>query len=115
MSGLSMSVRRPRRWAAAAIFFAAASTLPQATPSYGADVFAGQEIYEAHCARCRGRNGRPLLPNVPNFYQGERLDAPDGLLVNNVKRGQNLMPSFDRILKDRDILNALSYIRTLER
>ena len=95
----------------------AACILLALTParSQAADVFAGQTIYDAHCVRCHGSDGRPVLPDVPNFYQGERLDAPDGFLVRSVKAGGNLMPSFDRVITDRDILNALAYIRTLQR
>ena len=80
-----------------------------------ADVFAGQEIYQKHCERCHGITGRPLLPNVPDFYQGEGLSASDGRLVQSIKKGGNLMPSFNRIIKDRDIFNALAYIRTFQR
>ena len=32
-----------------------------------------------------------------------------------IKAGNGLMPSFNKIIKDRDILNALAYIRTLQR
>ncbi len=56
-----------------------------------------------------------MLPDVPDFYQGEGLSASDGSLVRSIKAGGNLMPSFNRIIKDRDILNALAYIRTLQR
>lgn len=83
--------------------------------SRAADVFAGQKTYQAHCVRCHGDEGRPVLPDVPDFYQGEGLSASDGSLVRSIKAGGNLMPSFNRIIKDRDILNALAYIRTLQR
>ena len=83
--------------------------------AWAADVFVGQAVYEAHCIRCHGAGGRPVLPNVPDFYQGERLSMPDGTLVQRIKEGRNLMPSFDKVIKDRDILNALAYIRTLQR
>ena len=109
-SGLSPRWRESIAVVAACVLLALAPAR-----SLAADVFAGEAIYEAHCARCHGPDGRPVLPDVPNFYQGEKLDAPDGFLVRSVKAGGNLMPSFDRIITDRDILNALAYIRTLQR
>ncbi len=112
----TLSLGTGLRWRAVVILSAICTVLTLASAgSRAADFFAGQKIYQAHCARCHGPEGRPLLPNVPNFYQGERLDAPDGFLVRSIKAGGNLMPSFNRIIKDRDILNALAYIRTLQR
>lgn len=105
----------PTRRAIVAAIAIGALSAPWPGGAQAADVFAGQAVYEAHCVQCHGAGGRPVLPNVPDFYQGERLSAPDGALVRRIKEGSNLMPSFDRIIKDRDILNALAYIRTLQR
>ncbi len=127
-----MRLRMPRNWTCfirqalspgsrlclrvAVVLSAACSILSLASAGgRAADVFDGQKIYQKHCERCHGPAGRPVLPNVPDFYQGEGLNAPDGHLVRSVKAGSNLMPSFNRIIKDRDILNALAYIRTFQR
>lgn len=108
---------RARRTAAlAAVLSTVVPSITAGPPSARAgDVFAGEAIYSAHCVRCHGANGRPVLPNVPDFYQGERLNVSDPALVRNIKAGSGLMPSYDKIIKDRDILNVLAYIRTLQR
>ncbi|RMD62536.1 MAG: cytochrome c [Alphaproteobacteria bacterium] len=94
-----------------------AALLPGGAPgaARAADVFAGAKIYEEHCARCHGPRGVPVLPNVPDFSRGERLDAPDQVLIERTRAGGRLMPSFDRIISDRDILDVVAFIRTLQR
>ena len=83
--------------------------------SLAADVFAGQSIYQAHCANCHGIDGRPILPGTPDFTRGSGLMAPDSVLVPAMKAGKGLMPSFEYILSEKDILDALAYTRTLQR
>lgn len=80
-----------------------------------ADIFAGQTVYEAHCASCHGTDGVPLVPGTPDFALGRGLDKPDVFLVETIRTGVNLMPGYDRIIDDQDILNAIAYIRTLRR
>ena len=108
---------RARRNAALAALLTATAPLAALgwSGARAADVFAGEAIYLEHCTRCHGTRGRPVLPNVPDFYQGDRLNASDGTLVRKIKAGNGLMPSYNRIIKDRDILNVVAYIRTLQR
>lgn len=80
-----------------------------------ADIFGGQKVYETHCANCHGNDGVPLMPDTPDFAMGEGLDKPDFELVRTTKAGSNLMPGYDNIISDQDILDAIAYIRTLRR
>jgi cytochrome c6 len=80
-----------------------------------ADVFAGQIVYQAHCANCHGPDGKPVLPGTPDLTRGEGLMAPDTVLVPAMKVGKGLMPGFEYILSEKDILNVLAYSRTLQR
>lgn len=41
--------------------------------------------------------------------------APDSALVPIMKTGKGLMPGFEYILSEKDILNVLAYTRTLQR
>lgn len=80
-----------------------------------ADVFGGQTVYETHCASCHGTDGVPLVPGTPDFAMGEGLEKPDFQLVQAVRAGSNLMPGYNRIISDQEILDAIAYIRTLRR
>lgn len=80
-----------------------------------ADIFAGQAIYEVHCANCHGFDGRPLIPGSPDFTRGEGLLNPDAVLIDTIRSGRNLMPAFNRIISEQEMLNVLDYVRTLYR
>jgi len=84
-------------------------------PATATDVFGGRTVYEAHCANCHGLDGAPVLPGTPNFTRGEGLMAPDIVLVPSLKAGKGLMPGFNHILSEKDILDVLVYTRTLQR
>lgn len=73
----------------------------------------GQQLFAMHCAACHGMRGEGVLPEAPKFRQGERLEQPDMMLMQSVKNGKNKMPPFFGVLKDNDILDILSYVRTL--
>ena len=80
-----------------------------------ADIFRGQTVYETHCASCHGTDGGPLMPGTPDFAMGDGLEKPDFQLIRTVKAGSNLMPGYDSIISDQEILDAIAYIRTLRR
>lgn len=88
-------------------------TAPTAAES--ADIFNGQTIFETHCAGCHGPDGVPLVPGTPDFAMGDGLDKPDYALVLTTKAGTALMPGYDGIISDQEILDAIAYIRTLRR
>ncbi len=73
----------------------------------------GQQLYQMHCAACHGMRGEGVAPEAPKFQLGERLNQPDMLLMQSVKMGSKAMPPFFGILKDQEILDILSFVRTL--
>lgn len=77
------------------------------------DVLAGQTVYETHCANCHGIDGVPLTPDTPDFSSGQGLEKPDRSLFEAISTGRTLMPGYDGIINDEDILNVIAYIRTL--
>ena len=81
--------------------------------SYAADPTKGAEIYAAHCATCHGVAGISDMPGAPNFAQNESLMSPDGVLLISIQNGKAVMPAYRGILSDQDILNVISYLRTL--
>jgi mono/diheme cytochrome c family protein len=102
-----------RRLAASALGLALSPSLVDG--ALAGDIFSGQEVYARHCEKCHGADGRPLLPNVPNFTRGEGLQMTDTQMVRVLKAGKNLMPAFDKIIKEKDLLDVVAYTRTLDR
>jgi len=78
-----------------------------------ADPVNGQRLYLTHCAGCHGQNGLSTLPNAPNLARSERLNQPDPVVVDKIRSGINTMPPFLGILKDNEIYDVVSYVRTL--
>ena len=78
-----------------------------------ADVTRGGQLYATHCAVCHGANGTPVMPNTPNFRRMESLMRPDMQLLQSIKTGKGTMPGYFGILRDREILDVVAYLRTL--
>jgi cytochrome c6 len=78
-----------------------------------ADVQRGASLYSTHCASCHGANGMPVMPGTPNFRRFDSLLRPDTLLMQSIRSGKGMMPGFVGVLKDREILDVIAYLRTL--
>ncbi len=53
------------------------------------------------------------MPEAPNFARGERLLQSDISLLNAMRIGRGAMPGYMGILSDREILDVISFLRTL--
>lgn len=80
---------------------------------HAADMFKGRQIYAANCAICHGQAGRSVLPGAPNFANQEGILKPDMTLLATIRSGRNAMPAFQGVLSDRDIMDVIAFIRTL--
>lgn len=80
---------------------------------YAADVFKGKQIYSTSCSICHGHAGIATFPGAPNFARKEGILKPDFTLLSTIRSGRNAMPAFQGILSDRDIMDVIAYIRTL--
>lgn len=78
-----------------------------------ADIQRGATLYSTHCALCHGSNGVPVMPGAPNFRRIENLMRPDMHLLGAVRNGKGAMPAFFGVLRDREILDVIAYLRTL--
>lgn len=81
--------------------------------SYAADPAKGAELYTLHCANCHGTAGVSDMPGAPNFALNDSLMSPDGALLKSIQNGKSAMPAYRGILSDQDILDIISYLRTL--
>ena len=77
------------------------------------DPFVGNQIYSEHCAGCHGASGRAVIEGTPDFAGNPFLLAkPDIQLRDTIRRGKNLMPAFVGILKEKQMMDVIAYIRT---
>ena len=83
--------------------------------AHPADITRGAQTYAMHCAMCHGPAGQGVHPMAPRFNRGERLMQSDLALLETVRRGKNAMPPFNGVLRDREILDVIAYLRTLQR
>jgi len=83
-------------------------------PAQAGDIFNGRRLYTEHCSRCHGNNGVPVLPGTPNFSRGQGLLAPDQVLLNTLRFGKGLMPGFESVLRGRELVDVLIYVRSLQ-
>ncbi len=102
----------PRRQARA---FLAVLALAAPSMAGAADLARGGQIFALHCATCHGPSGQGGIPGAPRFNRGERLMQSDFTLLATVRRGKNVMPAFGGVLRDREILDVIAYLRTLQR
>lgn len=84
-----------------------------ASSAWAVDLLAGQRLYNLHCASCHGVTGIPITPETPNLALREGMAQPDIVLMQTLKVGKKAMPPYFGLLKDQDLLNILSYIRTM--
>jgi cytochrome c6 len=89
--------------------------LVAAGPLHAADLAKGNQVYSLHCAACHGPAGQGGIPGAPKFNRGERLLQSDLALLESVRRGKGVMPSFAGVLRDREILDVIAFLRTLQR
>ena len=82
-------------------------------PVNAADVYNGKTVYNSYCQGCHGTNGRGEMPGTPNFSRGGALMKPDISLFRHISEGKNAMPGFRGVLSEREILDVITYIRTL--
>jgi len=87
-------------------------TLGSSAAVYAADISKGANIYATHCTACHGASGVSVMPGTPSFAQNGGLLKPDMTLLATIKSGKNVMPSFQGVLSDRDILDVIAYLRT---
>jgi cytochrome c6 len=84
-----------------------------AEPTFSADTANGNKLYALHCASCHGNRGEGGMPGAPNFAQSNALIQPDSTLLRKIKDGRNAMPGYFGILREREILDVIAYLRTL--
>ncbi len=109
---ISNLASRLRAFSRSGIWLAAALALAPVSAS-AADIQRGRTLYVTHCAVCHGDNGTPVTPNTPNFRRMETLMRPDMQVMAAIRTGKGAMPGYFGILREREILDVVAYLRTL--
>lgn len=106
------TTRRPAlRWRAAALVLA--MTLPWCGGALAADPGKGRQIYMKHCQNCHGISGKAQMPGVPDFTRGEGLFRPDIELVRQIRAGRGMMPAYEGLFTEDELLDVIAFLRTL--
>jgi len=73
----------------------------------------GQVIYDRNCAMCHGSQGISVMASAPSFKRGDGLFKSDSSLRDRIRSGKSACPPFIGRLKDQQIYDVISYLRTL--
>lgn len=86
------------------------------SPSFAGNPIDGKAIWIKHnCSVCHGVDGNATMTGTPNFARGERMNKPDKILMLAVLKGNDIMPGMRGILRERDVADVVSFIRTLRK
>jgi len=79
----------------------------------------GQNLYKKHCASCHGKSGlgdgakaRQLLENPGDMSSKAYQKQTDGEQFFKTKSGRDEMPSYEKLLSDKEIWDIVNYMRT---
>ncbi|MBC8210538.1 MAG: cytochrome c [Gammaproteobacteria bacterium] len=73
----------------------------------------GQLVYDRNCAMCHGAQGVSVMASAPSFKRGDGLFKSDTSLRDRIRTGKSACPPFIGRLKDQQIYDVISYLRTL--
>ena len=76
------------------------------------DVFKGKEVFMRECMACHGNAGEGNMPGLPNFKEDQTLFKNDNELMDIIRDGKGIMPSFNGLISDEDIRDVTAYLRT---
>lgn len=81
--------------------------------AWAGDPGKGSTIYRTHCVTCHGERGEGAMPGVPDFSRGEGLMQPDRVLAESIIQGKTIMPAFQGMLSDDEVLDVIAFLRTM--
>jgi mono/diheme cytochrome c family protein len=76
------------------------------SPAVLASDMTGEQIYKTYCAGCHGAG------MCPSFVEDKtRLAKADEELLLSIKKGKGMMPAYDWLFSDDDIMKVIKYLR----
>lgn len=104
---------RPRLLYLARALIIAAGMAVSWQQAMAADPLQGRKIYKTHCENCHGANGAGQIPGAPDFVRGDALMKPDLQLMRTLKSGRGMMPAYQGMFTEPELLDVIAYLRTL--
>jgi cytochrome c6 len=105
--------RRPFPIPGIAVLALAAALMAPSSPALAADPGRGGPLYQKHCSACHGATGSPVWPGTPDFRRPEALMKSDSQLLGVIRRGRGVMPGYLGIMRERELMDLVAYLRTL--
>ena len=87
-------------------------------PAYAADAANGEEIFETKCGVCHNADSKdkkigPGLAGIKDGKLPSGKDATDEVMTDNLNKGGNGMPAFEKLLSDEEKADLVAYMKTL--
>lgn len=99
--------------AARALLVIVAGLTVSGQQAVAADPLQGRKIYMTHCENCHGANGVGQIPGAPDFVRSDALMKPDIELMRTLKSGRGMMPAYQSMFTEPELLDVIAYLRTL--
>ncbi|MEZ5367024.1 MAG: cytochrome c [Bryobacterales bacterium] len=98
---------------AAALAFAVVAPLAQAQSADD-----GKELFEAKCAVCHNADSKdkkigPGLAGIKDGKLPSGKEASEANMMENLNKGGNGMPAFEKLLSDEEKQSLIMYVKTL--
>lgn len=99
----------------AALAAAAALIAPAA---YGADAAVGKDLFETKCVVCHNadNNDKKIGPGLAGIKDGKLpsgKDATEANVMENLNKGGNGMPAFEKLLSEEEKADVVAYVLSL--
>ena len=96
----------------------AAFALALVPAAVAADAENGKELFDSKCVVCHNvdNNEKKIGPGLAGVKDGKLpsgKDATDENLMENLNKGGNGMPAFEKLLSDEEKADIVAYVKTL--
>ena len=96
----------------------AAGLMVVAAPLAAQDAAVGQEIFDTKCSVCHNADSadKKIGPGLAGIKDGKLpsgKDATDENMTENLNKGGNGMPAFEKLLSDEEKADIIAYVKTL--
>jgi mono/diheme cytochrome c family protein len=102
------------RFSDALIFFVAmfGAIILMGSIAVAQDIGAGKITFAKNCSACHQVTGLGIKGAFPALAGDALVQGADEVLIKTVLQGRGGMPTFAAMLKDQDLANVLSYVRS---